>query len=336
MFFTDRQRWQFPAGTLIASKQALPEPNTMTLIITSIEQQKSALAAKLVAPMEHLAQQCAAVWPTKDDLDRVLKQGLASIPLCRLVYALDPSGKQISANVAADALYERFYGQDLSQRPFMTNVLPSRGFILSDVYISRLTERPTVTAVLAVLQDERVVGFIAADFDLRDLPLTDAPVPSTQGWRQIKGDPAIRQTVFMQQRAISELDEHIDDVIATIDELFCHRGIFHVQIHFSSSLATLWSMDDPFCYRVHVLDEIINPAVCLEYRKQPYPERAIVRPEQVRQVLERFKTLREADDVIYLRSGSLNIINGTIGLTFSCDGSHYIQADEFLSEGCKF
>ncbi len=308
----------------------------MTLIFNSIEEQKAALSAQLVSPMQQLARQCAEVWPEKSALDRVLQQGLASIPLCRLAYALDPSGRQISANVSADALSERFYGQDLSQRPFMTNVLPSRGFILSDVYVSRGTERPTVTAVLAILKDDQVSGFIAADFDLRDLPLGDAPHHAAPSWRQIKGDPAIRQTVFMQQRAISDLDQHIDDVIATIDELMCERGIFHVQIHFSSSRATLWSMDDPFSYRVHVLEEIINPAVCLEFRQQPYPERATVRPEQVRMVLEKFHQLRVADDTIYLRSGSLNIINGIVGLTFSCDGSHYIPVDEFLSDECKF
>jgi len=308
----------------------------MTLIVNSIEEQKSALSAKLAAPMEQLARQCAAVWPDKATLDRVLQQGLASIPQCRLLYALDPAGRQISANVAADKLHERFYGQDHSQRPFMTNVVPSRGFILSDVYIGRLAKRPTITAVLAVLKDEHVTGFIAADFYLRDLSLSEAPNTATPSWRQIKGDPSIRQTVFMQQRAISELDQHGDDVIATINELMCERGIFHVQIHFSSSRATLWSMDDPFSYRVHVLEEIINPAVCLAFRKQAYPARATVRPEQVRKVLEKFKQLREADDVIYLRSGSLNVINGIVGLTFSCDGSHYIPADEFLSEDCKF
>ena len=286
--------------------------------------------------MEQLAKKCAAIWPEKAALDRILQEGLASIPLCRLVYALDPSGIQISANVSAQGLSERFYGQDLSLRPFMSNVLPSRGFIMSDVYVSRGTERPTVTAVLAVLKDDKVAGFIAADFDLRDLPLSDKPSTASPTWRQIKGDPSIRQTVFMQQRAISDLDQHIDDVIATIDELMCERGIFHVQIHFSSSRATLWLMDDPFSYQVHVLDEIINPAVCLSFRKQAYPARATVRPEQVRRVLEKFKQLRMADNVIYLRSGSLNIINGIVGLTFSCDGSHYIPADEFLSEECKF
>ena len=280
--------------------------------------------------------QCAGVWPDKAALDRMLEQGLPSIPLCRLLYAMDPLGKQISANVSAQGLSERFYGQDLSQRPFMTNVLPSRGFILSDVYVSRGTERPTITAVLAVLKDEQVCGFIAADFDLRDLSLNVARSSSAPIWRQIKGDPSIRQTVFLQQRAISDLDRHMDDVIATINELMCERGIFHVQIHFSSSRATLWSMDDPFSYLVHVLDEIINPAVCLAFRKQAYPVRATVRPELVRQVLEKFRQLREADDVIYLRSGSLNVINGIVGLTFSCDGSHYIPVEEFLSDGCKF
>ena len=308
----------------------------MTLIINSLEEQKLSLTAKLALPMSYLARQCAEVWPDKAALDNALQHGIVVMPLCRLAYALDPSGIQISANVSADTISERFFGQDLSQRPFMTNVLPSRGFILSDVYISRGTERPTVTAVLAILKKEQVIGFIAADFDLRDLPLGDAPHHASPSWRQIKGDPAIRQTVFMQQRAISDLDQHIDDVIATIDELICERGIFHVQIHFSSSRATLWSMDDPFSYRVHVLEEIINPAVCLEFRQQAYPERATVQPAQVRKVLEKFRQLREADDTIYLRSGSLNIINGIVGLTFSCDGSHYLQADEFLSDECKF
>ncbi len=188
----------------------------------------------------------------------------------------------------------------------------------------------------ALLRIGNVTGFIAADFDLRDLSLSDTSNASPPGWRQIKGDPSIRQTVFMQQRAISDLDQHIDDVIATIYELMCERGIFHVKIHYASSRATLWSMDDPFSYRVHVLEEIINPAVCLAFSKQAYPARATVLPEQVRLVLDKFRQLREADDVIYLRSGSLNVINGIVGLIFSCDGSHYMPVDEFLSEECKF
>ena len=42
------------------------------------------------------------------------------------------------------------------------------------------------------------------------------------------------------------------------------------------------------------------------------------------------------DENVYLRAASLNVINGMVGLTFSCDGSHYIPAAEFLRNGEAF
>ncbi|MBO0614214.1 hypothetical protein [Thiothrix fructosivorans] len=52
--------------------------------------------------------------------------------------------------------------------------------------------------------------------------------------------------------------------------------------------------------------------------------------------MKQLKALRFADETIYLRSASLNIVNGTVGLNFSCDGSHYLSYDEFLSKGLDF
>jgi len=42
------------------------------------------------------------------------------------------------------------------------------------------------------------------------------------------------------------------------------------------------------------------------------------------------------DEMFYLRSGTLNIFNGVVGLTFSCDGSHYLPWEEFLNKGHDF
>jgi len=159
-------------------------------------------------------------------------------------------------------------------------------------------------------------------------------VPSA--WRQIKGDPAIRQNLFQQARVNSAMDQRLDEVNDILTDLITQRGVFHAKLHYSSSRATLWLYDDPHRYRLHVLDEIINPAVCLAYPKKPYPADASVPEMHVAKVFKRLAELRNADETIYLRSGSLNVVNGMVGLTFSCDGSHYMSADEFLGKPDSF
>ena len=63
---------------------------------------------------------------------------------------------------------------------------------------------------------------------------------------------------------------------------------------------------------------------------------ATISPGQVKACFEQFKRLRFGDETIYLRSSSINIINGMVGLTFSCDGSHYMPIKEFLDKEESF
>jgi hypothetical protein len=62
----------------------------------------------------------------------------------------------------------------------------------------------------------------------------------------------------------------------------------------------------------------------------------VVPEHAVMPVLEQFRQLRFMDDTISLRSGSLNIFNGTVGRNFSCDGSHYMSYREFLDRDLQF
>jgi hypothetical protein len=48
------------------------------------------------------------------------------------------------------------------------------------------------------------------------------------------------------------------------------------------------------------------------------------------------RQLRMADETLYLRSSSINIFNGLISLTFSCDGTHYMSWREFLDKDISF
>ncbi|MHB8741554.1 MAG: hypothetical protein ACYC9L_00375 [Sulfuricaulis sp.] len=302
-----------------------------------IESERALLTGRLEAPMAALATRCAAAWHERVQLDVILAQALVDMPVCQLIYALDSNSIQVSSNVGRQGIDHSKFGQNHARRPYLSRTAPANGFFLSEVYLSPPERRSCITAVQPVVIGSSMQGFVAADFYLRDLPeLERRTTPSQSTWRQIKGDPAIRNSLFQQQRARSAMDERIDDVIAILNELICERGVFHGKLHFSSSRATLWLTDDPYRYRVHVLDEIINPSICLAYPTRRYPAQTPVAPELVHPVLMRFKLLREADENIYLRSGSLNVINGMVGLTFSCDGSYYMTVDEFLSRGDSF
>ena len=149
-------------------------------------------------------------------------------------------------------------------------------------------------------------------------------------WIQIRGDPSIREFLFLQKRRLNEFDRRIDEVLARIRDLICNYGVFHAKVHFSSGQVTLWLVDDPLRYRVHVKDEFLNLNSYYVYPLKEYTHHAVISPERITPILEGFKQLRLRDPQIYLRSGSVNVVNGFVGLNFSCDGSHYINFDEFL------
>lgn len=146
----------------------------------------------------------------------------------------------------------------------------------------------------------------------------------------------IRAGLFHQERAVSPMDQQMDTVLQIINELITIHGVFHAKMHFSSSRATFWQMNDPYRFRLHGIDELGNPDLCLAYPRIDYPADAGIPAEAVIKILKCFRELRFMDETIYLRSGLLNIFNGMIGLTFSCDGSHYMPWDEFLDKNLDF
>lgn len=305
-----------------------------TLLEKRIERRKSSITEILQGSLNKLADSCADIWGQVNRLDQQLVLSLSSIPRCRMLYAVECHGIQVSSNIKYNGMImHASRGQNLSDRPYFLNSRPDIPFTLSPVYISRTDHKPCITALHQVFSDEGVkLGCIAADFVLDDLPDKDVDLMKTYSWRQIKGDPAIRQNLFAQEKVFSPMDEKIDQVHDIINNLISQRGVFHAKLHYGSSRATLWTYAHPYEYQLHVLDEIIDPSVCLAYPSQTFPTEAKVDVGQISAVLEKFKMLRNIDDIIYLRSASINVINGMIGLTFSCDGSHYMSVGEFLEK----
>ena len=302
----------------------------------AVHNQRIALAQMLSEPLAHIANRCGSIWGQREETDKILLDGLTSVPQCLFMYALDSNGIQISDNVSKSGLMPEHYGRDRSDRPYMREAVPSWGFLLSDAYLSLRTNRPSLTALQVVTREEETLGYIGADFDLRDLPVTAEVYEESLDWRQIKGDPAIRGSVFAQCRVDSLLDNNLPTACAIIEELIADRGMFQGVIHFSSSRATIWFVGDPFRYRMLDAEALSDPDICLLYPACTYPDDAKIPKDSISSVLHAMCKLRMADEVLYLRSSSINIFNGMISLTFSCDGSHYMSWQEFLHKDVTF
>lgn len=302
----------------------------------SIYLQREELARRLRAPLAELAGRCTSVWGDREGLNAVLATGVIDIPYCSYLYALDINAVQISDNFDTTGLVPGHFGRDRSQRPYMQEAVPSWGFLLSDAYISLYAHRPSLTALQVVHCGDTTAGFLGADFDLRNLPVTSALYEEPGDWRQIKGDPAIRGTLFQQTRAESPLDRNMEQAFSILEELLTERGVFQCQIHFSSSQATIWTTDDPFRYRILDSDALSDPDICLVYPSRAYTEEALIPRADITRLLHTMRTLRLADETLYLRLASINLFNGMVSLTFSCDGSHYMRYDELLHRDIKF
>jgi hypothetical protein len=302
----------------------------------SIHRQRVELAGMLREPLERLAQRCVPAWGDREGLNAVLRDGVWRIPYCASLYALDGHGVQISDNVSRSGPLPGHFGRDRRDRPYMQEPVPPWGFLLSDAYISLHKQRPSLTALQEVRDEAGALGYLGADFDLRNLPVTSELYEEPREWLQVKGDPAIRGTLFQQTRVESPMDRDMDRALSVLEELVTERGVFQCQIHFSSSQATIWVGEDPFRYRILNHEAMTDPDICLVYRVRPYPDNALIAKPAIGAILATFKALRAADDTVYLRTGSINIFNGMVSVTFSCDGSHYMRYEEFLGKNVAF
>ena len=302
----------------------------------SIYLQREQLARMLHEPLARLAERCTLAWGDRERLDAILAEGFAGIPHCTYLYCMGTDGIQICDNVSREGLMPEHFGRDRSQRPYMKEAVPAWGFLLSDAYISRQARRPSLTALQLVRRDYDTLGYLGADFDLRNLPVTSELYEEPGSWRQVKGDPSIRANVFQQCRVESPMDGHIEQTLSILEELLTDRGVFQCMIHFSSSQATIWTVDDPFRYRILDHEALSDPDICLVFPARPYPANAVIPQADITRILSTMQALRLTDPTFYLRTASINLFNGMVSLTFSCDGSHYMPHEEFLLKDTAF
>ena len=308
-----------------------------TSILTQVLKQRETLQSLLQESMLELAMQCAPHMSEPEKLDEILLSQMAKSQYCKYLWVLDSKAKQLTATISKQGMLDDQRGRDRVARHYVQRALKGDHYYLSEAYISRNRKRPSLSSVQTILDEfGNTLGFLGADFDLRELPHTGKLNLDKGGWLQMKGDPSIRGGLFAQQRTLSVMDEKLDDVLSLMEELIIAHGIFHAKFHFSSSRATVWLVDNPYDYQILNVDELTDASLCLAFPKRDYFDQAKIPANKIGEVFSQFKKLRFADENIYLRAASLNIVNQIVGLNFSCDGSHYVPYEEFLQKDNSF
>ncbi|MGD2056239.1 MAG: hypothetical protein PVJ15_05480 [Gammaproteobacteria bacterium] len=156
-------------------------------------------------------------------------------------------------------------------------------------------------------------------------------------WLQIKGDPSVRAFLFEQKRIESLFDVSIDRVHDIVRTMLMRKGVFHVKIHYSSSQITCWFARDPFCYEKFVREEALADDFVERFPETDHAGRTpVLGADEIDRILGEFRRLRLTDENLYLRNAAINLINGMINMTFSCDGTHYIDHHTFFAKLDRF
>lgn len=265
-----------------------------------------------------------------EQMDKQLFDFTKNNEFINISYVLDEHFYQISSNITSRHIKPEFKNQDLSARPFLKDFSTQNSCYLTNSYISFANLKPCISLVYGILKDEKITAILVLDLDLIKLPLlmSHFAMDKTQ---QLKGDTSIRSSIFNQVRNTSKFDENINKVHQIAHKLITELGVFHIKLHYSASRATIWRYDNPYEYLVLNADEFLNDDIYLLFPSQEYPEHAKVPQKDIASLLANFKYLRFMDENMYLRAGSVNIMNKTIGINFSCDGYHYMETDEFLN-----
>lgn len=300
----------------------------------TVSNKKKFLSSLIKAPMSQIEHACATRWQYLKELTAHLSDSLCRLPHCQLLYVINTDGTQLTGNITRNGIDNTWQDQDLSSRPYFSGNLPFRGMILSAVYLSQRTMQPCITAVQAINHNGELLGFIAADFHLKDLPIINTSTLQRIHLQNSQQHSANGQNI--KKKRVTETDINIDYLIYALSTLMQEHNIFHCKLHFESERCNLWSYQNPHDYQLHRIEELMSPEIFSQYPACEFNRHSVVAAEQIPLLFAQLKALRQADDNTYLHSGSLNIVNGMVGLTFSHNESEYLHVDEFLNRdlGC--
>lgn len=210
----------------------------------------------------------------------------------------------------------------------------------------------------------RVIADRTKELVLKENLLATAGIKSKHLQISIKGDPSLRESVFVRERYESAVDKVLPELIPKLQMLLLERCVTELFLQFNSGEIRLTSIFDPFNYEIHPANKLIDDGyldrhfpvvayaekarvirrlydtVATEFNALGLPKQSQnayqkyyknwqpMPPEEVVKIIDKLPVLRNISE-FYLRNLGISITRDAIRMQFNCDGTHFVSTQDY-------
>ena len=186
----------------------------------------------------------------------------------------------------------------------------------------------------------------------------------------IRGDPSMRETTGDRKRYTSGVDERLDELLPSFQELLLNRSTYQLFVGFNNGEIRTNSVFDPMRQEVHSAEKMADPNyVQRQFPKIDYEDKVNLiretyqsvrsssyyknipqywqnimnrrgeewKPMEVFEIVSVISTLKVLREMptYFMRNITINIVQSIVRMQFNCDGTQIVSAEnygQFLEE----
>lgn len=180
----------------------------------------------------------------------------------------------------------------------------------------------------------------------------------------IRGDPSMRETTGERKRYTSDVDERIDELLPSFQELLLNRSTYQLFVGFNNGEIRTNSVFDPMRQEIHSAEKMAD----LNYVQRQFPQigyddkigliketyqsvrassyyKSIPQywqnimnrrgeewePMEVFEIVSVISTLKAMREMptYYMRNITINIVQSIVRIQFNCDGTQIVSAENY-------
>jgi len=180
----------------------------------------------------------------------------------------------------------------------------------------------------------------------------------------IRGDPSMRETTGERKRYTSDVDQCIDELIPSFQELLLNRSTYQLFVGFNNGEIRTNSVFDPMRQEIHSAEKIADsnyvqrqfPVINYDdkigliretyksvrssayYKNIPQYWQNIMnrrseqwQPMQVEEIISVVSTLKAMREMptYFIRNITINIVQSIVRIQFNCDGTQIVSAENY-------